>query len=414
MSRQGRKDGEDVFSHASCLIPHALPMVIADLTHAYHATSGGIRTYIDAKRRYLLEHTDHAHVLIVPAETSGIERGERWTTVTIASPVIPFAPPYRALVRPSRMRRALERTRPDVVEVHSPYAEPWTAFGYRRRHPATITSGYYHTDLSGAYIGQTVAKGVGARGGAFAERRAEAYVRALYSRCDLRLAPTPDQAARLEALGVPDVRALPHGVDLETFNPTRADPAAIRARFGVPAEALLLVYAGRLDAEKQTDVLVATTREVNRTRPAMLLLAGEGPERERLEAAQAAGAPVRVLPFLGTDDLASVLASADVYVTAGPHETFALSVVEAQASGLPVVGVAAGALTERVLPSTGRLGPVGDAAAMADNVLAVAEARGTMGRAARAHAEASFSWTATFERLVGLYEATLGSVGGRQ
>lgn len=382
-------------------------MVVADLTHAYHATSGGIRTYIDAKRRYLLGHTEHAHVLIIPGAANGVERGDRWTTYTIASPVIPFAKPYRAFVQRPPLQRALRAAAADVVEVHSQYAEPWQVFKYRNEHPGTIASGYYHTDFSGAYIGGTATKLAGGRAGRWAERRAETYVRALYGRCDLRLAPTPAEAARLTALGVTDVHVAPHGVDLATFNPRHADPDGVRTRFGVPPDALLAVYAGRLDTEKHTGVLVDAVSRVDRRQSAVLLLAGEGPNRAELEARQAAGAPIRVLPYLDKEALAVVLASSDVYVTAGPHETFGLSVVEAQASGLPVVGVAAGALVDRVPASVGRLGPVADAAAMAANLLAVAAEHEAMGRAARQHAEASFSWDATFLHLMTLYGEAL-------
>ena len=59
-------------------------------------------------------------------------------------------------------------------------------------------------------------------------------------------------------------------------------------------------------------------------------------------------------------DLARWLASSDIYVSGMADETFGISIVEAQASGLPVVGIAAGAMIDRVTDATGRLGPVGD------------------------------------------------------
>ena len=68
-------------------------------------------------------------------------------------------------------------------------------------------------------------------------------------------------------------------------------------------------------------------------------------------------------------ELARWLASADLYVSGMADETFGISIIEAQASGLPVVGVAAGAMVDRVDDSIGRLGPVGDSAAMAANIL---------------------------------------------
>ncbi len=73
-------------------------------------------------------------------------------------------------------------------------------------------------------------------------------------------------------------------------------------------------------------------------------------------------------------------------------ETFGVSIVEAQASGLPVVGVAAGAMVDRVTPDSGRLGPVDDASAMARNILDVwAADRVAMGEVAQEHAR-QYSW----------------------
>jgi len=82
-------------------------------------------------------------------------------------------------------------------------------------------------------------------------------------------------------------------------------------------------------------------------------------------------------------------------------ETFGISIIEAQASGLPVVGVAAGAMIDRVTGATGRLGPVGDSAAMAGNILSVWNSdRRAMAAQARAHA-LQFSWDSSMEALFG-------------
>jgi glycosyltransferase involved in cell wall biosynthesis len=82
-------------------------------------------------------------------------------------------------------------------------------------------------------------------------------------------------------------------------------------------------------------------------------------------------------------------------------ETFGISIVEAQASGLPVVGVAAGAMIDRVTDSVGRLGPVGDSKTMARNIIDIWGAdRGLLSEHARAHA-LQFSWERSMEALFG-------------
>lgn len=138
---------------------------------------------------------------------------------------------------------------------------------------------------------------------------------------------------------------------------------------------------------------------------------GQGPQRDELEERASRIPRLHVLPYeRDRAAYASALASADIYVTAGPHETFGLSVVEAQASGLPVVGVDAGALRERVADDRGRLGPPGDAAAMGANILAVAGRRRELGEAARRHVlEAGYAWEHSFERLFSVYRAAVAS-----
>ena len=98
-------------------------------------------------------------------------------------------------------------------------------------------------------------------------------------------------------------------------------------------------------------------------------------------------------------ELARWLASADSYVSAMADETFGISIVEAQASGLPVVGVAAGAMIDRVTDAVGRLGPIGDSEAMARNIIDILGAdRLTLSEQARAHA-LQFSWERSMEAL---------------
>jgi alpha-1,6-mannosyltransferase len=80
-------------------------------------------------------------------------------------------------------------------------------------------------------------------------------------------------------------------------------------------------------------------------------------------------------------------------------------VIEAQASGLPVVGVNAGALRERVLDGLGALGPVDDPEAMAANIVRMAQDRARIAPRARAHIVENFSWSRALARLLASYEA---------
>lgn len=382
-------------------------MRICDLTHAYTESSGGIRTYIDAKRRAILDGTDWEHVLVIPGERDAVERDGRLTTVRVAGPVIPGAAPYRLLLRMDKVRAALRDAQPDLIELTSLYTCPWAAFGYRKEAAAAgracAVSAFYLTDLPTAYV-EPVAKRLGGEAvGRWAKAQASRYVRAVYERCDLAFTSYPEHVELLLGLGIETpVWNVPLGVDLDFFYPRRNH--ALRARLGAADGDLLMVYAGRLDSEKYVHTLVDALERLPASLNPRLVMAGEGPYRADLEARARANGRLAVLPYQSKDDLADLLASADLYLTAGPHETFGLSVVEAQAAGLPVVGVCAGALIERVPEGTGLLGPVGDAEAMATNVQAVFVQRDEMGAAARAHVAASFSWEGTFRRVFRAYE----------
>lgn len=382
-------------------------MIVCDLTHAYTPTSGGIRTYIDAKRQYVLEHTPHTHVLIVPGERDEIERGDRWVTYRIKSPVIKGAEPYRFFTRPDKILKALRDARPNVVELNSHYLEPMAAFRYRARRPDALISGYFFTDFSRAYVGPAMSKLLGPRLGAFCERRTEWFIRTLFRNYDLRVAPSDPQADRLDELGVRDVDVVVPGVDLKTFNPGARDPK-LREVFGVSDDGLLISYAGRFDIEKRIATMLDAVERVAQNREVLFVLAGEGPDRALVEERAEAGAPVLTIPYqTDKNELSRLMASSDLYLTAGPHETFGLSVLEAQACGLPVVGVDAGALTERVLPGLGFLGPVDDAEAMAANIEKAAADLVALSANAYRHVVENFSWKATFDRLFEVYAREL-------
>jgi alpha-1,6-mannosyltransferase len=381
-------------------------MKICDLVQSFTARSGGIRTYILAKQHYLRVASRHEHVLIMPGERDRTVNVAGGTIHEVASPFVPGYRPYRFNLRMDKVARLLAAERPDVIELASPYVLPWVAFRHRRRHACAVV-GYYHADFPEAYVAAPVASVLGRQAGWVAGRAAEAYARAVHGRCDLTITASPTYRRKLESLGIERVQELPLGVDLEVFTRRRRSDDLWARHFPDALAGPVLIYTGRLDREKQVDVLVEAFRRLPPSLGARLFLMGEGPLRPGLTV-EAAGDPrFCVQPYeADRTRLATLLASADAYVTAGPFETFGLSVLEAQASGLPVVGVAAGALPDRVPRGLGALVPVGDAAAMAaaiaDQLQCDPRARG---RAARAWVEREFGWPRVFDALVARYES---------
>lgn len=378
-------------------------MKVCDLVQAYTPTSGGVRTYLHEKRRFLGADPSHTHVMIVPGAADEIRRDGRHATYVVRAPSVPGCAPYRFIVRPDRVAAILARERPDVVEVGSPCLLPWVAFGHRRRHGAVVAA-FAHADFTTAYVAPLAAR-LGSAAGRALAALARRYARALYGRCDLTLAASAPLVAELRAGGAA-AELLYLGVDTALFDPARRD-TRMRRDMGIGDDQLLLIYAGRLDVEKRPNLVLDAFARLDPSLRARLLLVGEGPLRAELEGRARAVPGAAVLPYQADRQrLARLLASADVYVSAAPFETFGLSVVEAQASGLPVVGVAAGAMPERVPPELGLLAPAGSVADLAGCITTLAlNGRIQKGEAARRHAVAAFSWEATFTRLLALYEA---------
>ncbi|MBR9990681.1 MAG: glycosyltransferase [Gemmatimonadetes bacterium] len=360
---------------------------------------------LHAQRDWCRDH-DVQHVLIVPGPDDTVTRDGPLTTYTVASPLLPGAGAYRLLYRSRRVLRILRDEMPDVIEVHCAYNLPWTALWHRRRHPAVV-SGVYMTDLPVAYVEAPLRTRMGRHIARAARRITERYVRALYSRCDVVIAISPVMRDRLLEMGVSQALCVPLGVDLATFTPERRS-LDVRTGMGAGADDLVIAYAGRLDAEKRPDIVFDAFDLLPADLNARLVIAGDGPMRSMMEQRAAGDHRVRVLPFVqNRAEMAALLASADIYASAMAHETFGLSVVEAQACGLPVVGVRAGAMVDRVIDGdTGFLVEPGSAAKMAQRIADTP--RGDwrlMGARARRRVEAEFSWRRTFETLLQIYRS---------
>lgn len=375
--------------------------LICDVTQSWSAVGGGVGTYLRRKREHILSYTPHRHLLIVPGETDSVVEEGRAITVTIASPTVPGSPNYRLLLRSRAVLGSLEQFRPDVVECQDAYNLPWAALRYRRDHPETAAVAGYFTDFPTAYVHRPLKRLLGNAVGGQLRSLAYRYCGLLYRRFDAVYALSENGgAAKLRELGVANVGVVPLGVELDAFGRGRRDPA-LRHSLGISDDQPLLIYVGRMDRERRAQLVVEAFKRLPESLGARLVVIGEGPVRDAIARV---GDERIIAPGYLTDrsELARWLASADVYVSAMADETFGVSVIEAQASGLPVVGVAAGAMLDRVDSETGRLGPVDDSAAMAANIVEVWQSdRRAMGEAARAHVEGQFSWDRTFQSLFG-------------
>jgi alpha-1,6-mannosyltransferase len=386
---------------------HGPAKLFCDLTQSWSDVGGGVRTYLLHKRRHVLDSTPHRHLMIIPGPRDEVVEEDRAITVTIRSPKVPGSPHYRLMLRNGAVRKALERFKPDLIECQDAYNLPWAAIAHRRRFPETALVAAYMTDFPTVYVERPFSKLVTSPVASLCGRICYRYCGFLYRRFDAVFALSENGGAtKLRSYGIDPVHIVPLGVELGEFGPEKHDPR-LRRKLGLADHQPLLIYVGRLDGEKKPDVVARAFGALPEGLGARLALIGEGPLREEIAAL---GDERIVMPgyVKNRAELARWLASADIYVSGMADETFGVSIIEAQASGLPIVGVEAGAMIDRVARETGRLGPVGDSDAMARNILDVwGGDRSAMAEAARANA-LQFSWDRSMEALFGeVYPAAL-------
>jgi phosphatidylinositol alpha 1,6-mannosyltransferase len=352
------------------------------LPHVSGVTGSVIRVL-----RHLREH-GHQAMVLAPGNPPPTCEG----APVVALPSLPF-PGYPQVRLPVATAGAiaapLARFRPDVLHLASPFLLGGPAVRAAERLGVPVVA-VYQTDVAG-FASRYGAGSVTAM--------AWHHIRSIHERADVTLAPSRWAAADLERHGIPRVELWPRGVDSEAFSAVHRD-ATLHRRWA-PKGQVVVGFLGRLAAEKQVDDLrVLSGRDGIR-----LVVIGDGPERERLR---------RILPdavftgLLTGGELSRAVATLDVAVHPGPHETFCQSVQEAMASGVPVVAVAAGAAAELVDHSrTGWLYAAEDLLGLRDRVLDLAgddAKRRAMGRAARAAVEGR-TWDAVCRRLLQHYDS---------
>ena len=396
------------------------PLFICDLTQSYAPHGGGgISTYLREKRDYLRENTPHRHIQIVPGpETKVVEDG-RHVWVEIEAPPVPESENYRFILKTKPVHEVLAKYRPDIIESLCPWLLPWTAINHRKTYPETALVAGYRTDFPNAHVYRVGREKLGERLARGARWLTYGYAEMTYREFDWVYTLGEANKATLDRCNIERTSILPLGVDTTLFHPNKADPG-YAAELGLDGDGPLLVYAGRIDNEKRANRVTEMMEELDPSLGAKLVMLGHGKLKDELEARmKALGLQVAFPGFVQErEDMARALASADLYVSGMADETFGISIIEAQAAGLPVIGVASGAMPARVPEGAGigYLGPVDDPPAMARLVeKAWAEDTPAMSARARAHVVERYGWDRTFERLLEeIYPRALAFAKARQ
>jgi len=279
----------------------------------------------------LLEHlqlTGHEVMLLGP--DSGMEEYAGAEIVGTAGLPFPFYPELKFnFFRPLFMRR-LGEFRPDIIHLVDPVILGATGLAAARFFNVPLVSSY-HTNLA-AYCEHF--------GFSLLTRPMWSYNRFVHNQCSMTFCPSPSTAAMLRLEGFEHLRIWPRGVDIDIFKPERRSSTLRASWLGNDADSkTVFLYVGRVSWEKNLRLLVQAYHNMDHNK-CHLVIVGEGPASQEMQQ-ELEGLPVTFTGYLSGEELATTYASADVFTFPSRTETFGQVVLEAMASGLPVVGLVA-------------------------------------------------------------------------
>lgn len=359
-------------------------MRIAQLANFYGPKSGGLRTALHHLGTGYVQ-SGHEVVLVVPGDRRADESlpgGVR--RITLPAVKVPYTGGYR-VADPWRVKALMEHLKPDRLEVSDRLTLRGMGAWASERGIANVVISHERLDRLLQFV---LPEAPAVKAADWANGRMAASY-------DTVVCTTGFAREEFDRIGARNVTQVPLGVDLATFTPSRHS-ADLRRELLQGAESLL-IHCGRLSPEKHVERSVDTLAELHEQgHSARLVIAGDGPRRTSLEK-RANGLPVTFLGFVKSRlDVAALLASADLSLAPGPHETFGLAALEALASGTPVVVSQSSALKEIVQPACG--------AAVDDHATAFALAAQRLlasgsREAARARAE-EYPWQAAVDGML--------------
>lgn len=306
-----------------------------------------------------------------------------------------------ALPTPSPVHRLVERFRPDLIHCATEFSVGRIGQIAAARAGVPLVSSY-HTDFS---------RYADAYGKTWLRNTVASYLKRFHHRSSLVYTPSNASRADLLRLDIREVEVWGRGVDAQRFHPGRRS-SELRGEFRL-GDRFTFLYVGRLAPEKRPEQVIDAFRLARDMMPKdsiRLIVAGTGPREAELRAVAPPG--VTFLGFLDREHrLPDLYASCDAFVFASVTETLGLVVLEAMASGLPVVAAPAGGVGDHLRDGQNGLAfPAGSAYAMANAMARLAWEGGLARRlaaGARRTAE-DLTWEREMERLDRSYREVCG------
>ena len=373
-------------------------MKIAFFTETFLPKVDGIVTRLTKTVEHLVAGGDEV-LVFCPEGAPDVYMGAR--VVGVPAMPLPLYPELKlALPRPA-VAEALDRFRPDLVHVVNPavlgLGGIWLA--KTKGYPLVAS---YHTHLP---------KYLEHYGMGMLEPLLWELLKAAHNQARLNLCTSTAMVQELREKGIQHTDLWQRGVDTDLFRPEHRN-AAMRSRLlgGHTDSGNLLLYIGRLSAEKQIERIRPVLEALPNTR---LALVGDGPHRQQLEA-HFSGLPATFVGYLAGQELASAYASGDAFGFPSSTETLGLVLLEAMAAGCPVVGANRGGIPDIVCDGEngclyepdGTDGGAASLTAAVQRLLGNNQERQALREAARREAE-RWGWAGATAQLRGFYAGLL-------
>ncbi|MEO1431360.1 MAG: glycosyltransferase family 1 protein [Cyanobacteria bacterium J06633_8] len=306
-------------------------MRIALFTETFLPKVDGIVTRL----RHTVEHLQrNNNQVLVVCPDGGITEYKGAKIYGISGFPLPMYPELTlALPRPA-IGEVLEKFNPDIIHVVNPAVLGLAGIVHSKIHNIPLVASY-HTHLP-QYLQHY---GLGMLEGLLWE-----LLKAAHNQAALNLCTSTAMMKELTSHGIERVDLWQRGVDTELFHPTMSSPEMRQRLSQNYPEAPLLLYVGRLSAEKEIERIKPILEGIPEAR---LALVGDGPHREALEK-HFSGTNTFFVGYLTGADLASAFASADAFVFPSRTETLGLVLLEAMAAGCPVVAARSGGIPDIV------------------------------------------------------------------
>jgi len=380
-------------------------MKILDINNLYSPSGGGIRVYHHEKLNWCSK-SGIENLLLYPARQNTTVHVNGGTVRGIKSPGLGGSG-YSFFTRGKPLREIIARYNPDVIELGSGIVVPGMVRNALQTKPVFA---YFHSNwpetLPMSVLGIT-----GRLQRNLFRKLTTPLMHRAYRDLNAVMAGSNYSIDCLKQAGITRIKKIPLGTDPEVFHPNRRS-TALRNALEVPPEGKIVLYMGRLAPEKGIQVLLEACTPLFREKQLTVVIAGSGHWNKKVrKAAHRYPDRLKLVSRVETKyQAAELMASADVFVSAGPLETFSLTTLEALACGTPVAACTQAAASELVTQAGGSstYSPWNSGEALAEAIFTAASATLEQRKKYRAFAE-QYTWNTCFEKVFRLYNSELNA-----